>query len=202
MTPEELIGLCVQPELWAAPLTEAMEFFEINTRYRRAMFIAQCAHESGRFAQLEENLNYSADGLLLTWPNRFNEPEAALYARRPEVIANRVYAKRNGNGDEKSGDGWRYRGRGPLQVTGRTNYAACGCDTGLPLMSEPERLATPVDGAFGSAWFWWKNGCNEVADEGDYTGVSGIINRGDRHKAALHLEERRQWLEKTLRTIA
>lgn len=202
LTAERLAPMCVQPTLWLAPLTEAMDFFQINTDARAAMFIAQCAHESIRFSRLEENLFYSASRLLEVWPHRFNSAEAMLYANKPEAIANRVYAKRGGNGDERSGDGWRFRGRGLLQITFRNNYAACAEDCGLPeLLAEPDHMAQPKGAVLGSSWFWWRNGCNEVADEGDFDGVSGIINRGDRKLPAMHMKERWQWLERAKQAL-
>jgi putative chitinase len=190
----QLQAVCAEPAAWVAPLQIAMAQFAINTKPRAAMFLAQCAHESGRFVRPAENLNYSAAGLLKTWPRRFTEAQAADYAGQPRRIAARAYAGRGGNGDEASGDGWAYRGRGPLQITTRDNYAACGDAIGLPLLDQPHLLEEPAGGALSAAWFWAANGCNAVADEGDFAGVSGIINRGDRRKAALHLEERFQWL--------
>jgi putative chitinase len=195
ITEAQLEPLCIDPGSWLDPINEAMYRFRINNFKRTAMFLAQCAMESGRFGTLEENLNYSAAGLLKVWPNRFSASEAEYYARRPQAIANRAYANRGGNRDEASGDGWRYRGRGPLQVTFRSNYFSCGVDCALPLILEPERLAGP-QGAFGAAWYWWRSGCNEVADEDDFDGVSGLVNRGDRTKVALHLEERQLWFVK------
>ena len=196
ITLDQLAPACARPQLWLDPLNEAMERFAINSETRILFFLAQCAHESARFVRLEENLNYSAAGLLRVWPSRFSESDAQEYAMNPRAIANRAYAKRGGNGDEASGDGWRYRGRGPLQVTLLNNYRNCQDDTGLPLVDQPELLAEPTGGALGSAWFWARAGCNEAADEGDFAGVSGIVNRGNRNKPALHMEDRFEWLRK------
>lgn len=196
LTAAQLSRACSQPQLWAEPLSEAMDRFEINTENRMLFFLAQCAHESARFVRLEENLNYSAAGLLRVWPSRFSEAAAQEYAMNPRAIADRAYANRGGNGDEASGDGWRYRGRGPLQVTLRDNYANAQDDTGLPLLEQPELMAQPGGGSLGSAWFWSRAGCNAVADEGDFAGVSGLINRGNRNKPALHMEDRHEWLRK------
>ena len=196
LTARQLETACAQPQLWVDPLNEAMDRFEINSENRILFFLAQCAHESARFVRLEENLNYSAAGLLRVWPSRFSESDAQEYAMNPRAIANRAYANRGGNGDEESGDGWRYRGRGPLQVTLRNNYQNCQDDTGLPLIERPELLTDPVGGALGSAWFWSRAGCNEVADDGDFIGISGIVNRGNRNKPALHMEDRFAWLRK------
>ena len=118
---------CPDPENWAQALNTAMEKFEITTPSRMAAFLAQLAHESGQLTRLTENLNYSAKRLTQVWPNRFQTLEkAAPYEKKPEKLANYIYAKRLGNGDEASGDGWSYRGRGPIQLTGRGNYRAAG----------------------------------------------------------------------------
>ena len=112
------------PDAWAGPLNAAMERFEINTPPRVAAFLAQVAHESGELARLVENLNYTAARLVAVWPTKFPTVEAAQpYERNPERLANRVYAKRLGNGDTASGDGWRFRGRGLIQLTGRNHLA-------------------------------------------------------------------------------
>ena len=128
------------PARWVGALNAAMVKFEINTPVRAAAFLAQTAHESAEFRTLVENLNYSAAGLCKTWPNRFASLDFAKpYDRNPELIANYVYAKRLGNGDVASGDGWRFRGRGLIQLTGRGNYRSCGTAIALPLEAEPER---------------------------------------------------------------
>ncbi len=196
ITIEQLAPLCARPDAWVDYLNESMGRFEITTNQRIAMFLATCAHESARFATLEENLNYSAKGLIDTWPSRFTPQDATDYARHPSRIAARVYANRGGNGDEASGDGWTYRGRGPIQITLMDNYRRCGDALGLPLLAEPDRLLEPQGGALSAGWFWSENGCNAVADEGDFNGVSGIVNRGNRHKAAANLDDRREWLRR------
>ena len=202
ITEEQLAPLCARPQLWVGPLNAAMDRFTIDTLDRMSMFLAQCAHESARFVRLQENLNYSVGGLLQTWPSRFTAQDAAEYAMRPSAIANRAYANRGGNGDEASGDGWRYRGRGPLQITLRNNYAECGEAIDVPLLDDPDLLLEPEAGALAAGWYWHRAGCNNVADEGDFEGVSGLVNRGDRHKAALHLDERYQWLRKAVNALA
>lgn len=145
------------------------EQFGITTKQRLCHLIAQCAHESAELSHLEENLNYSADGLLKTFPKYFNADSAKAYARQPERIANRVYANRMGNGNEASGDGWRYKGRGIIMLTGKNNYAAyekSGYCNG-ELTKHPEWLAK-YPGALKSAmWFWKSNGLNEIADRDD-----------------------------------
>jgi len=115
---------------WFESLSKILPQYDINTPERIAAFISQCAHESGNFARLNENLNYSAEALQKVWPRHFpNKEIAEQYARQPEKIANRAYANRMGNGDESSGDGWKYRGRGLIQLTGFTNYSAFATDT-------------------------------------------------------------------------
>jgi putative chitinase len=163
---------------WAHAISAAAARFDISTPARLAAFIAQTAHESGHFKRLVENLNYSADGLRKTWPSRFDEATATAYARHPERIANKVYAGRLGNGDEASGDGWRFRGRGLIQVTGRDNYARCGGALGLPLTVRPQLLEEKEAAALSAAWFWKSNGCNEIADGGDFTALTRRINGG------------------------
>ena len=171
---------------WTAALNEAMARFEINTPARIAAFLAQTAHESGEFRRLVENLNYSAAGLCKTWPNRFASLDVAKpYERNPEVLANYVYAKRLGNGDVGSGDGWRFRGRGLIQLTGRGNYRSCGLAVTLPLETQPERLETPEAAALAAAQFWQSRGLNHLADDSnddnddeDFVTITKIINGG------------------------
>lgn len=163
-----------------ACLNAAMERFSIDTPMRAAYFLAQVIHESGEFSHYRENLNYSAVGLLRTWPNRFkNQVDAEFYARQPAKIANFVYAGRMGNGDEKSGDGWKYRGAGWLQLTGKNAQRECcqelGCTGDIG-----DWLSTVNGAALSAAWFWWKSGCNRYADQGNVDAVSDIINIGHR----------------------
>jgi putative chitinase len=143
---------------------------------RVAAFIAQVGHESGQLTRLVENLNYSAEGLMKTWPSRFDFVRATATARNPEQIANIVYADRMGN--TASGDGWKYRGRGLIQVTGRANYAACGEALGLDLINHPELLEQPQYAAMSAAWLWSANGLNTLADAGDLTKITQRINGG------------------------
>ncbi len=165
--------------LWFPYILEAADRFAINTPRRLAMFLAQCSHESRGFTRLSENLNYSAEGLRSTWPKRFDAETAAEYARQPERIANKVYANRYGNGDEASGDGWKYRGQGPIQVTFKDNHRACGEAIGYDLVAHPELLATdPRAGALSAGWFWSRNNLNALADAGDVEGVTRRINGG------------------------
>lgn len=153
------------PELWADPLNASLDEFEIDSPARVAAFLAQIAQESGELRNLVEKLSYSAAGLRRTWPNRFSSDDmAAQYERQPERIANYVYANRLGNGDEASGDGWAFRGRGLLQITGRSNYRAVGIALALPLESAPETLVEHLAAARSAGLFWKSHGLNELAD--------------------------------------
>lgn len=185
MTPSKLASAAnISPELaakWAAPLTAAMEKFSINTPKRQAQFIAQIAHESGGFQRLTENLNYSAQGLASTWPGRFSTGTgpnelAREIARNPEKIANAAYGLRMGNNAQ--GDGWKYRGRGLIQLTGKANYQSAAAAIGAPLVEQPELVAEPAMAAMTAAWFWNKNGLNALADSGDTRMVTKRINGG------------------------
>jgi putative chitinase len=170
---------------WMLPLNTAMARFEIDTPERRAGFLSQVAHESALLTALVENLNYSADALVRIFPHHFDPPRAQAYQRNPQKIANRIYADRMGNGDEASGDGYRFRGRGLIQITGRDNYKACGAGLGKPLLDSPEILATPEAAALSAAWFWSSHGLNELADRKDVAAMTKRINGG-----TLGLEER------------
>lgn len=173
---------------WQPWINEAMERWRINTPRKQAGFVAQMSHECGRFTVFEENLNYSAEGLARVWPGRYSvDPKAVVKVpnelarrlhRNPELIANYTYASRMGNGDVASGDGWRYRGRGPKQITGFDNYSACGRALGLPLVSEPDMLMDPRYGAHAAGWYWYMRGCNEVMEANDYREVTKRINGG------------------------
>jgi putative chitinase len=161
-------------------LNEHLPTYSVNTPKRIAAFLSQCAHESMDFTHLHENLNYGAKGLLATFPKYFDANLANQYARIPEKIANRVYANRMGNGDEASGDGYKFRGRGILQITGKANYHVCSHalyddDT---LIDHPE-LLEEVDGAIRSAlWYWNTHLLNVPADAGDVLTLTKKINGG------------------------
>ena len=158
---------------------ETFELFDIMTPARQAAFLAQCAHESGNFNAMVENLNYGAKGLRGIFGKYFPTDELALqYERKPEKIANKVYANRMGNGDEASGDGFRYRGRGLIQVTGKNNYTACGEALGCDLLSEPELLETSPGAVLSAGWFWAANNLNQYADSGDIVTMTKRINGG------------------------
>lgn len=163
-------------------LNEVVTKYQINaTPLRFCHFMAQIAHESTNFTRIEENLNYGAAGLMSTFGKYFeNEQEAAQYERQPERIANRVYANRMGNGDEASGDGYRYRGRGYIQLTGRENYQDIGERLKLPLESDPDLITQDRKTALAvSAAFWDKKNLNEFADRDDLDNITYLINGGD-----------------------
>jgi putative chitinase len=174
------------PARWLVQLNAAMAEWDINTPQRMAAFLAQIAHESGGLTRLQENLNYSAKRLCEVWPKRFPSlGMAQAYANNPEKLANRVYAGRLGNGDEQSGDGWRYRGRGLIQVTGRSNYKSCADALASDVIATPDLLLQPGPAARSAAWFWGSRGLNELADsqpgdddEQDFVRISIIINGG------------------------
>ncbi len=182
MTPAQLAkaaGCSVAMSVkWVLPLSKGMDKFNINTPARQAAFIAQVSHESGRLEKVEECLSYSAEALLATFPRHFTPATAQQYARKPQAIANRVYASRMGNGAEIKGDGWKYRGRGLIQITGLDNYKACGVATGLSLVANPDLLLGVNEAAVSAAWFWSSNGCNELADRDDFAGITKRINGG------------------------
>jgi len=157
----------------------ADETNNLNSVNRQAAFLAQCAHESGSFCHVAENLNYSAEGLVKIFHKYFADIAAATpYARQPEKIANKVYANRMGNGDEHTGDGFKFRGRGFIQLTGHDNYSKCGHDIGKDLNNYPEYLETP-EGALASAlWFWNNNHLSDLADHDDILHITKKINGG------------------------
>ena len=182
ITPELLTGsgLCSPSlaEQWAPSLEATCVRFQINSDLRIAGFLSQIAHESGGFRFVVENLNYSAASLLAVFGRYFTGPLATIYERQPEKIANRVYANRMGNGDEASGDGWRYRGRGPIQLTGKDNYAAFSLAADVDALVHPELLEQPDAGSLAAGWFWDTHRLNELADEGDVVGMTKRINGG------------------------
>ncbi len=157
-------------------LNTAMSRYQIVGAKRMAAFIAQVGHESGQLTRLVENLNYSADALRMTWPNRFDADMASAIARKPEQIANIAYGNRMGN--IASGDGWKYRGRGLIQITGKNNYHACGEALGLDLIAQPELLEKPQYACMSAAWFWATNGLNTLADAGKFDAITQRINGG------------------------
>lgn len=163
---------------WVAPIKQACVRFEIDRVRRIAAFIAQMAHESG-LRPRTENLNYSAKRLTEVWPKRFPTMEIARqYERNPEKLANHVYANRLGNGPPASGDGWRFRGTGPLQVTGRANFTAFAAEMGLTIEQVLDYARTIEGGIMAAAWFWEENDINRLADTPGVEDESRKINGG------------------------
>lgn len=183
--------------LYKEPLIKAMEEFGIDTKLRQAMFLAHIMVESGALGYVVENLNYSAQGLRRTFGKYYrNDQEALAHARQPQKIANRVYANRMDNGNEASGDGWRFRGRGLKQLTGKYNYKLASKDLGYDLLKDPSYLETPEGAARSAAWFWSFNNINKFADKKDIEGSTRAINGG-----LNGFEDRKKYYERALRSI-
>jgi len=164
---------------WHEALDQLLPDYDINTPLRVAHFIAQCAHESGNFLFIKENLNYRAESLMKTWPRLFPTIEIARqYEKQPEKIANRAYGNRMGNGDEASGDGWRYCGRGLIQLTGRDNYTFFAGSLDISVEEAAEYLATFEGAAQSACWYWEQNNLNRFADANDVRGLTRAINGG------------------------
>lgn len=183
-------------ERWLPHVQKALARFGIESEKQVAAWLAQTAHESGGYTMLVENLNYKAATLAACWPNRFAElgPDkkpkrgdkgaliptkvALAIERKPEQIANMVYSSRMGNGPAESGEGWKYRGRGLKQLTGKDNYTRCGQALGLDLVGNPDLLLEPEGAALSAAWFWSVNKCGPLADADDFVGLTKKINGG------------------------
>lgn len=169
-------------EHWHHALEQLLPDYDISTPKRIAAFVAQCAHESGGFTAIKENLNYKAPTLRKLFSKYFpNDELAAVYASKPnkqEAIANRIYASRMGNGDEASGDGYRYCGRGLIQLTGKSNYQNFADSLEMRVEDVPEYLATFEGAAQSACWFWEANNLNRFADAGDIKGLTKAINGG------------------------
>jgi putative chitinase len=169
---------------WVDALNETFDRFQIDTPMRQASFIGQCGHECGQFRVLEENLNYKAATLLKLFPRTprrswgFTPEEAAAYERQPKRIANRIYSNRMNNRDEASGDGYRFRGRGCIQLTGSANYHHAGRALGVDFIMEPDLVATPKYAAMTAGWFWNTQKINQYADVQDWIGMTKRINGG------------------------
>jgi putative chitinase len=170
------------PELadrWVEALNETCEEFAIDTPFRIAGFLSNVAHESAGFKFVKENLNYSAASLMRVWPSRFPNLEVAQrYAMQPEKIANRAYADRMGNGDEASGDGAKFLGRGLIQLTGKNNYVAYSLACDNEALQHPEIVEQPKYAAESAGWFWNVNRLNTLADAQDVGGMCRRINGG------------------------
>jgi putative chitinase len=195
ITEQLLEGMKINPackEQVVKYTNEYAEMYDMQSSLRLAHFLAQVCHESGGFNHLQEGLNYSsAERLKAVWPKRFADPAfAAKFVRNPEALANYVYANRNGNGDVNSGDGYKFRGRGPIQITGRANYKQISSkifndDT---LLEEPDLLLDLKYGLQSAFVFWQLRNCNNCADKDSITDVTKLINGG-----TTNLEDRRNW---------
>jgi putative chitinase len=185
---------------WHQALSQLLPDYEINTAQRIAAFVAQCSHESGGFTALKENLNYKAVTLRKIFPKYFPSDDLAnAYANMPnkqEAIANRVYASRMGNGDESSGDGYRYCGRGLIQLTGKNNYQSFADSLEMNVEDVPEYLATFEGAAQSACWFWESNNLNQWADKGDILTLTKRINGG-----TIGLEDRIKHYEHALHVL-
>lgn len=189
---ERLISAGVHPtqaKAFADPLKAAMALFDISTDARIAAFLAQAMIESQSFTRLEENLFYTTPARIdAVFSAVKSIEEATLYVRNPQRLANKVYANRNGNGDEASGDGWAFRGRGLFQLTGRANYKAAseGVGLGSVYVQRPELVAQPSDASLTAAWYWSSRGGNQLIDAGNFDATTRLING----PAMLHKHER------------
>lgn len=178
----------INPGAWTAALNKFMPDYGIDSFQRVTAFLAQCGHESQGFTRLIENMNYSANGLAATWPDRYAvNPDAKIKApnalaqslhRQPERIANNVYADRNGNGNEASGDGWRFRAHGTIGLTFRDNHAAFAEHSGMSVDTVGGYLLTCEGAVYGACWFWETFGCNALADQGNMQKLTKRINGG------------------------
>jgi putative chitinase len=194
MNAEQLQALGIDAK-WLDPLSETFEKYDISTPQRQAAFIGQCAHESGNFKTLQENLNYSAEGLMKTWPSRFPTKEIAdQYARQPTKIAGKVYNGRLGNANEE--EAAKYLGRGLIQLTGKENYEHCGSSLGVDLIGNPDWLLDPKYAALSAGWFWNKKGLNSLADSGDVDTMTKRINGG-----LIGLDDRKAKIAKALSVL-
>ena len=194
---EKLAKLHISAD-WVDPLNETFERFGIVTHNQQAMFIGQCSHECGNFKLLEENLNYKAATLMKLWPKRFPTLEKANeFERNPRKIANSVYSLRMGNRDENSGDGFRFRGRGIIQLTGHSSYFHCGKALGVDFVANPDLVSSPKYAALSGGWFWSTHNLNSPADALDYTKVTKIINGG-----TIGLDDRIKHVQQALAVLA
>ena len=185
-------------DAWYEAMCEVLPLWQIDTVERVAGFIAQCGHESNNFTVLKENLNYSADGLNKIFPKYFKNAgrDAQAYHRQPEKIANIVYASRMGNGDTASGDGWRYCGRGLIQLTGKSNYTGFAKAMEMGLGEVVDYIQTTKGALDSAAWFWDTNNLNSYCDKGDIVGMTKRINGG-----TIGLEDRKKHYEHAIQVL-
>lgn len=202
-----IVPRCANPDGWVDPLNAALTRFDIVEKDQLAAFLAQVAVESRELNRLEENLNYTAERLCVVWPSRFPSVEIARpYAGNPQQLAMFVYGKRPKLGNETAEDGWRYRGRGLIQITGKGNYTECARGIGDSLLIPcPERLQTKATAALSAAWFWKKNPrisilADDLADDddgADFVSITRLVNGG-----TIGLDERRLYWERAKRVLA
>lgn len=165
-------------EKYVEPINDTFVNYDISNTLRQAAFMAQVGHESSGLRIIKENLNYSVKGLKSTFPKYFPGNLADLYAKQPEKIANRVYANRMGNGDEASGDGWKFRGRGLIQITGKNNYTNLAKEFNMNLNAVIIWLENPQGATFSAGWFWHLRNLNDYADHDDIVKITKLINGG------------------------
>ena len=177
ITAEQLQQLGISTD-WVDPLNQTFAKFGIDNTDDQGAFIGQCSHECNKFRTLEENLNYRPETLQKLFGHKFRPEEFNQYAHNPERIANRIYASRMGNRDEASGDGWRFHGRGCIQLTGHDNYWHFGQAIGQDFVSNPDPVAQPMYAAMSAGWFWKTHGCNELAEAENWEGLTRRINGG------------------------
>jgi len=199
---DQLRQLGIDPNL-VDPFNETFQRFGILTPAQQASWIGQCGHECGNFRILEENLNYRAPTLLKLFPKTpkrqwgFTPEEAAAYEKQPQRIANRIYSNRMGNRDEASGDGWRFRGSGFLQLTGHSNFYHAGQALGVDFVMQPELVRTPMYAAQTAGWFWQTHKLNQYADSGDFVTMTKRINGG-----TIGLEDRIKHINHALHVLS
>lgn len=202
VTSEQLRQLKIDPGL-VDYFNETFDRFDISTPARQACWIGQCGHECGNFRIMEENLNYRAATLLKLFPRTpkrawgFTPEEAAAYEKQPQRIANRIYSNRMGNRDEASGDGWRFRGAGFLQLTGHSNFWHASQALGEDFVMQPDLVRTPKYAAMTAGWFWQTHRLNQYADSGNYLTLTKRINGG-----TIGLEDRKKHINEALHILS
>lgn len=201
VTSEQLKQLHIDPSL-ADAFNETFDRFGLVTPRQQASWIGQCGHECGNFRIMEENLNYRAPTLLKLFPQTpkrawgFTPESAAAYEKQPQKIANRIYGNRMGNRDEASGDGWRFRGSGFLQLTGMSNFYHASQALGVDFIMQPELVRTPKYAAMTAGWFWQTHKLNQYADSGDILTMTKRINGG-----TIGLEDRKKHITHALHVL-
>ena len=192
LIPEAKYGV----DVWYKELNILLPVFSISSTNRVAAFIAQTVHESVGYKVLKENLNYKAAALQKVWPKHFNQSNASAYADNPEAIANKVYANRMGNGDESTGDGYKYCGRGLLQLSGKTNYMKFAQYAGISLEEAPEYVETPRGAVHSASWLWYVKNLNAYADANDFIGMTNRVSGG-----VFGVNERTKYYERAIKVL-